>query len=163
LPIVQWTLIVSLIFVAGLAWCFILWVVPIIKLPTNTSRSAIAQFEETILRGFFYLRPSSIALAATLALTAYLTSRHPDPRGAEAWKMYALSCFVVVQVAWWEIVLIFPLNDAVIAMKEKLKGPKQDWLKKADQVELVRMIDLWTKRHVVRATLPLLAGMILLS
>lgn len=98
-----------------------------------------------------------------LALTAFLASQHPDYAEAAIWKTYAVACFVVVQVGWYETVLIVPLSESIVALKENFKGPEQNWLEEKIQVELFRLIDTWTVRHVVRATLPLVAGMIVLS
>jgi hypothetical protein len=178
-PLLQWTIIVSLILVAGklpfvpikpkylqpqgLAWSFILWVVPIIKVPVNSSRSAIVQFEETIRRGGLILAPVCISLAASLALTSFLASKQLDPVEAATWKTYALACFVVVQVGWYETFLIVPVSEKIVALKEDFKGLEQNWLDDRTQVELFRLIDIWTVRHVIRATLPLVSGMIVLS
>lgn len=73
-----------------------------------------------------------------------------------------MACFVVVQVGWYETVLIVPLSESIVALKEHFKGPEQNWLEDKTQVELFRLIDKWTLRHVVRATLPLVSGMIVL-
>jgi len=149
----------------GLAWSFILCVLPIIKLPVNSLRSAIAQFEETIRRGFLILQPSALLSQPHWHPQLSWASQHPQPAEAATWKSYTVACFVVMQVAWWETMLIAPLSDSIVALKEKekFKGPEQNWLEKKDQVKLLRLIDKWTVRHVVWATLPLVSGMIALS
>lgn len=95
-------------------------------------------------------------------MTSFLASKQLDAVEAATWKTYAVACFVVVQVGWYETFLIVPVSDKIVALKENFKGPEQNWLEDETQAELFRLIDIWTVRHVVRATLPLLSGMILL-
>ena len=62
--------------------------------------------------------------------------------------------------------MIFSLDDAAVAMKENQKnfeGIEGTWLQQSDQVEFRRIIDRWSLRHALRATLPLVAALILLS
>lgn len=73
-----------------------------------------------------------------------------------------MACFVVVQVGWYETFLIVPLSESIVALKEDFKGPEQNWLEDKAQMKLLRLIDTWTLRHAIRATLPLVSGMIVL-
>ena len=62
--------------------------------------------------------------------------------------------------------MIFPLDVSIAAMKENkenFKAPEHNWLEEKSQGELLRSMDSWTKRHAVRATLPMVAGLIALS
>jgi hypothetical protein len=148
----------------GIAWCFILWVIPLIKL--NNSSSAIAQFEETSHRGGVWLEPLNAGLAAALGTTGLILSQHPDPAEAALWKWNAAACITLVQVAWWERVTIFPIDDRVAAMKrdrQHFKDTDHKWLEDRSRMTLRRYMDSWTKRHAVRATLPLLAALIALA
>ena len=148
----------------GVAWCFNLWVIPIIKL--NSSPSAIAQLEETSRRGGIWLEPLNAGIVALLAATALVLSQHDDPTEAATWKNYAAASGILVQVAWWERVTIFPLDNSITVMKdnkEHFKSSERNWLNGKSQLELMRLMDSWTKRHAVRATLPFLAAMTALS
>lgn len=181
-PLLQWATIITLFFVSGLlvliprrcpgsvtdhvhitgiAWCFNFWVIPIIKL--NSSISAIAQFEETSRRGGIWLEPLNAGLAVSLAVTALILAQHPDPTEAATWKFYAAASVTIVQVAWWERVTIFPLDASVAAMKDdkaNFKGPEHNWLEDRSRLHFCHEIDRWTRRHFVRATLPLLGALI---
>ena len=138
--------------------------IPIIKL--NKSTNAFLQLEDTSRRGGIWLEPLNASVAALLAVMSFLVFQHPDSNEAAQWKIYAAASATLVQVAWWERVLIFPLDDAIAAMKDdpaNFKDPACTWLETRAQVELGRLMDTWARRHAVRATLPLLAAMIALS
>ena len=131
----------------GIAWCFNFWIVPIIKL--NGSSSAIAQFKETSYRGGIWLEPLNASIAALLAITTLLLLNHPDPAESATWKWYGAASATLVQVAWWERVLIFPIDDSVAAMKdnkENFKGTDSAWLEPWSQAGLVRSMDSWSRR-----------------
>lgn len=178
-PVIEWAAIISLFYVSGkdlyfvakallfltlftgIAWCFKLWVVPIIKL--NPTISAINQFEETFRRGGVWLEPLNAFIAALLALIAIVKSQSPETQESENWKCFALASVTLVQVAWWERVFIFPLDDAVTAMK----GNKGNFQSCDGQVFTIRskaalhnVMDQWMIRHAVRATLPFIAAFI---
>ncbi|CAA9962459.1 hypothetical protein PTNB73_03360 [Pyrenophora teres f. teres] len=164
LPYVQWTITVCLFIATGIAWCFILWIVPIIKL--NKSISAIASLIEVSKRGGRWLDPVNGSFAFLLAFIAILVSRHPDASEAALWKYYAVSSAALFNVAWWERVFIFPLEDWIAALdKEKGKiGASSDrWMDATTGSALHRDMDKWCRYHSVRATLPLIAGLVALS
>jgi hypothetical protein len=131
----------------------------------NHSRSALIQFSETTCRGHLYLKPISRIVAGLLAVTAFLVSKQADLDAAMTWKYFAAAFLTMVQVPWWEVYAIFPINDSVAAM-EKIPGnflAKDDnWLKNEAHAEFLRRMDVWTRRHIVRASLPLVAGSMLL-
>lgn len=74
-----------------------------------------------------------------------------------------MACLAIVQVGWYEAFLIAPVCEKIVALKENFKGLEHSCLEDRTQVELFRLIDVWTVRHIVRATLPLVSGMIVLS
>lgn len=147
--------------VAGIAWCFNLWVVPIIRL--NTSSSAPSQMEEMARRGGIWLEPGNACIAALLAVVAVITSQHNDATEAAAWRYYAASSLTLLQVAWWERVTIFSLDDQIVALKDRkrdFKGPESTQMEEERGVKLSQIMDRWTLRHAVRATLPVVAAFV---
>ena len=122
--------------------------------------------QEMARRGGIWLEPLNAFIAALLAVTALVTSQHHNPEEAKAWRYYAAASFTLLQVAWWERVTVFPLDDEIVAMKDErqcFKGADQNWLVEKSQLRLWRMMDRWTLRHGVRATLPVLAALIAAS
>ncbi|CZT15471.1 uncharacterized protein RCC_01328 [Ramularia collo-cygni] len=164
LPWLQWGIIIALAFVSGIAWCFIGWVVPIIKLNTN-SKTAAAQLVDTAYRGGIWLEPFNAALAATLGLMSIALRYHPDPVEAASWKFFAGASFTLLQVAWWERVFIFPLDDAVMAIRDTQdrKSAANGLSEQKKLADLHRMLDAWAVYHSVRATLPFVAAMVALT
>ncbi|KAF2024553.1 hypothetical protein EK21DRAFT_78413 [Setomelanomma holmii] len=164
LPLLQWTIAISLLVVSGIAWSFNLWVVPIIKF--NKSSSAILQLEETSRRGGKWLEPLNASFAFLLGLNALLLSRHPDPAEGTYWKNYATACITLLQVAWWERVFIFPLEAYIATLskhKGSLGGSQDSWMDEASRKVLHQSLDKWCQWHAVRATLPLVAALLALS
>jgi len=185
LPYVQWTIIIALFIGTGklsldalwqnhmstdycggigIAWSFNLWVIPIIKL--NKSISAVTSLLETSRRGGMWLEPANAAFAVLLGINAILVSQHPDATEAELWKQYAFSSAALFQVAWWERVFIFPLEDWIAALdKEKGKagGSEDRWMDATTGMALHRDMDKWCRYHSVRATIPFIAGLVALS
>lgn len=148
----------------GIAFSFNLWVVPIIKL--NKSSSAILQLEETSRRGGKWLEPLNASFAFLLGINAFILSRHPDPTEAARWKIYATACITLLQVAWWERVMIFPLEATIAAMRKNKKevgDSAQSWMDEASRGVLHHALDRWCQWHTVRATLPLIAALTALS
>lgn len=148
----------------GIAWSFNLWVVPIIKL--NTSNSAIAQLLETSRRGGAWLEPLNASFAFLFGITAALLSQHPDPAQAAQWKPFAASFATLLQVAWWERVMIFPLEAYIANLdqsKGKTGGTGAGWMDQATNKVLHKSLDKWCRWHAVRATLPLIASLIALA
>ena len=129
-------------------------------LPKNTSRSTIAQFNETIRCGGKFLQPISRILAISLGLLALLSSRHPDATISARWKYYVAAGVVVAQTAWYEVVYIFPINDEVSAMGRVLEKNRETNLSDVDQIKLVSLLRKWQRLHWGRILLPLLSGII---
>ncbi|KAK5680883.1 hypothetical protein LTS10_006641 [Elasticomyces elasticus] len=164
IPWLQLLFTIILIFVSGIAWSFNLWILPIIRL--NASTSALTQFAEVSKRGAKYLDPLNAGIAITLALVAILQTQHTSPIEGTGWKVPAAASFTLFQVAWWERVMVFWFDDAAATLKldrASSKGGEGLWLREVANVEFARIMDCWERRHAVRATLPLVAAVILLA
>ncbi|KAF2847111.1 hypothetical protein T440DRAFT_456868 [Plenodomus tracheiphilus IPT5] len=164
LPLLQWMIVVSLLVVSGIAWSFSLWIIPVIKL--NKSSSAILQLEETSRRGGKWLEPLNASFAFFFGINALLLSKHPNPAEAAGWKCYATASLTLLQVAWWERVMIFPLEAHIAKMrknKPSLGEFQENCMDDPSQQVLHQSLDRWSQWHVVRATLPLVAALIALS
>lgn len=138
---------------------------PIIRL--NDSPSAFVQMQEMSRRGEAWLKPGSQFLVALLALTALATWSISGAPEAEKWWCYAAASFTLAQIAWWEYVTIFALDEEILAMKQEKHdckgGDRQDLLGKDGTERLHGLMDQWSLRHSVRATLPLAAGLLALA
>lgn len=146
----------------GIALALAGWVVPLLLLPTTPSRTLIHQFNEVIRRGYAYLQSSSRALALLLLTTTVLTYQLPDSTAAAKWQWYAAAGFVLVQTAWWEVVMIFPINNEVTAMEGKLKGGEL-WLRDREHEKLRGLIEDWRFWHFGRIATPFVAGCLCLG
>lgn len=151
--------------VPGIAWGFIFWILPIIKLNRNPNNAA-SQLVETSHRGGLWLEPINASLAALSAFLSILLRYHPDPTQAATWKFYAAASLTLVQVAWWERVFIFPLDRAMTAVSSLGNARKELPVGDSQNVELAslhRSMDRWGMYHTVRAALPLAAAMVALA
>lgn len=93
-------------------------------------------------------------------MLAVLTSRHPDEAISARWKIYAVAGAVIAQVAWYEVVFIFPINDEIVAMGRKLEGSKKADLSEAERKKLLSLLERWARLHWGRILLPLVAAII---
>nr|OQO08206.1 hypothetical protein B0A51_18534 [Rachicladosporium sp. CCFEE 5018] len=132
-------------------------------LPSNTSRSKIDQFKETFRRGGVFLQPTSQALALLTASMSILCYKHPDPAMVARASWYMAAMATVFQVAWYEALFIFPINDKVAAMEKDFSKPGDQMLDEKDQKRLDDLIRSWQLRQSVRAALPFVAGCITLA
>lgn len=144
----------------GLSACLSLWVMPIIKNPANKPRNMITQFDDSINRGERFLLPSSRLLGTLMASSTFLCYQSPDDVVAAKWKYYAATMFVVMQVAWFEIVFIFPVNGAVRAMGEKFDAREKKAFSKGEEKELLELLDKWSNLHTFRVLAPLIGACI---
>ncbi|OQO02920.1 hypothetical protein B0A48_11203 [Cryoendolithus antarcticus] len=136
---------------------------PIILLPSNTSRSKIDQFKETFRRGGVFLQPASQAFALLTSLMGILSYLHRDPAIVARASWYMAATATVFQVAWYEALFIFPINDQVAAMGKHFSGPEEQMLDERDQKKLDDLIRSWQLRQSLRAALPFVAGCITLA
>lgn len=131
--------------------------VPLLLLPSTPSRTVVDQFNETIRRGGKYLQTASQILAFLLAITTYLTYRVSD------WESYLAALAVLLSVAWWEAVFIFPINDEVKAMEGKFEGESQVWLSALEHMMLLNTIKRWRMWHLGRILAVFAAGLLTLN
>lgn len=120
----------------------------------------IAQFDYQIHLGEHYLLPSGRIQAISLLAITYLTSQQPDPSNATKWKYYAATAFIIVQVAWYEAVFIFPINRQIRHLNGKFGRRDESVLPDADQKTLVSLLQKWRSLHWVRVVLPLLGSLV---
>jgi hypothetical protein len=90
-----------------------------------------------------------------------LVYHEADPSEAAAWKYYAAASATLVQVAWWERLLIFPIDRAATALRSE-KDAGQGWLDDGSLKQLHRLLDRWGWYHSMRASLPFLAALVVL-
>lgn len=131
----------------------------------NPSSSAVQQLLETSRRGGAWLEPLNASFAFMFGITAAVLSRHPDAAEAAQWKPFALTFLTLLQVAWWERVMIFPLEATIARLgknNDKSGGTEKFWMDHATNKALHQSLDKWTRWHAVRATLPLIASLIAL-
>lgn len=131
-------------------------------LPTTPSRTITKQFEEVIRLGYKYLQSGSRNLAIAVLATTVLTYYHPDPAIASKWKWYAAASFTLVQVAWYEVVFIFPINDQAIAMGDKLEGDDM-WLQDREHAKLHELLRSWRRWHFGRIMAAFIPGCMTLA
>ena len=131
-------------------------------LPTTPSRTITEQFEEIIRRGYKYLQSGSRNLGLAVLAAAVLTYYHPDENVAWKWKWYAGAFAVLMQVAWYEVVFIFPINDRVIAMGDKLEGDDL-WLTDSEHAKLHGLIRSWRRWHFGRIVAAFVPGCLTLA
>lgn len=131
-------------------------------LPTTPSRTITDQFKEVIRRGYKYLQSSSRNIAIAVLATAGLTYYHPDGAVAAKRKWYAAAFGLLIQVAWYEMVFIFPINDQAIAMGEKLEGGDL-WLADSEHARLQGLIRSWRWWHFGRILAAFVPGCLTLA
>ncbi|OQN96920.1 hypothetical protein B0A48_17474 [Cryoendolithus antarcticus] len=83
-----------------------------------------------------------------------LCYKHPDPAMVARASWYMAAMATVFQVAWYEALFIFPINDKVAAMEKDFSKPGDQMLDEKDQKRLDDLIQSWQLRQSVRAALP---------
>ncbi len=146
----------------------LVWVMPVVRLAPSTLTKC-RQFNHAIYLGGKYLQPTSRALPVFILVIAYLSHTQaltdlekPSYSDAvSAWSPYVLAIATLVATAPWEIYLIFPTNDKIAAMQEKLeKMGKENFGDKRDE-EIGDLLTDWQKWHVGRVVMPLVATAIM--
>ena len=75
----------------------------------------------------------------------------------DAWLPYILSLAVLVPVGPWEVYLIFPTNDKILAMKEELEKSGKEGFGGDRDKELDELLVVWGRWHWGRVVIPLVA------
>jgi hypothetical protein len=142
-----------------------LWwqVIPAVLRPENTSRSMIAEFDETVSRGFTLLQPASRLLVVSMAALALATYCHPDAATSGQWTYHLAAGLIIAQTAWFEIVFIFPVNDRISALKRHFVSKEDYHLPAKQQRELRELLEEWQRWQWGRVVLPLVAGVVALA
>lgn len=152
----------SFLTLVGIATCLHSWVIPIIRL-TGPAGDKINQFAYIVKMGDRYLLTSGRLLGMTLLGTTYLLYNHPDATVAKLWRYYAVAAGVLLPVAPWEAFLIFPTNDKILAMRDRLGKEGKGRVGKdqgGSDKELNELITSWQRWHVGRIVMPLTAAII---
>ena len=143
--------------VAGLAIGMYSFSVPVIEDARGFSTQVmLRQFHHLIRLGIKYIQQGSRVQGVTLALLTWMFYRHPDEAISQAWPYFAASLLVGLQVAWYEVVFVFPINDKLIEMEGILE--KMD--EKADRAmrdEVLELLEQWRKWHIGRIVIPFAA------
>ena len=131
--------------------------------PMTPPRVTIAQFDDSIRRGERYLLPSSRILGAALASLILLLMLHPDESVSAKKVYYGAAMLVVMQVAWFEINFIFPINGSIRKMGEEYDEQSKSFRSKAEKEKLVELLNRWKRYHTFRILAPLAGGCISLA
>ncbi|KAG8630877.1 hypothetical protein KVT40_000017 [Elsinoe batatas] len=143
----------------GLALSLYAWAVPII-LEARSTHTIATQFCLMVGRGAAYLQPASRVLGASLASLAVLSYTQPDPIQSAKWSYWAAALACVLPVAPYEIILIFPINDEILEMRNEMDDRRSKGLANDDgkRDKYIReQIYKWRRRHVGRIVMPFAA------
>ncbi|MCJ1252777.1 hypothetical protein MMC24_000583 [Lignoscripta atroalba] len=108
------------------------------------------QFSATIQKGKELLQTSSRATALTFVVLAWSCSQHSDVALASKWRYYATSAALMVAIAPYEILYVFPVNDRIGELGERLQGES---LEEKEEKELRALMLSWRRRNLGRVTL----------
>ena len=70
-----------------------------------------------------------------------------------------MTIFVLVPAAPYEIYFIFPINDRILKMDQRIEQDGED-LTEPQIKELASLLDKWAYRNLVRVALPFVAGVV---
>ncbi|KAK3631636.1 hypothetical protein LTR56_016743 [Elasticomyces elasticus] len=150
--------------VAGCAISMYIFSIPVISKAQDQDQHQhhsttimLRQFHDLINRGTKYLQGGSRIQAVLLVILVYLTYTHPDPEIASRWKYFAAATFIGAQVAWYEVVFVFPTNDRLIEMESELKTANDADADRKARAEVLRLFDKWRYWHVGRIVIPFAA------
>ncbi|KAK5700046.1 hypothetical protein LTR97_006180 [Elasticomyces elasticus] len=150
--------IVWIAVVAGCAISMYIFSIPVIEKGQDFSSAVmLRQFHDLINRGTKYLQGGSRIQAILLIILVYLTYTHPDPEISGRWKYFAAATFIGAQVAWYEVVFVFPTNDRLIEMESQLKRTDDADADRRARAEVLRLFDKWRFWHVGRIVIPFAA------
>ncbi|KAK5707341.1 hypothetical protein LTR17_020792 [Elasticomyces elasticus] len=144
--------------VAGCAISMYIFSIPVIsKAQDHSTAIMLRQFHDLINRGTKYLQGGSRIQAVLLVSLVYLTYTHSDPEISGRWKYFAAATFIGAQVAWYEVVFVFPTNDRLIEMESELKTANDADADRKARAEVLRLFDKWRYWHVGRIVIPFAA------
>ncbi|PVH89164.1 hypothetical protein DL98DRAFT_565294 [Cadophora sp. DSE1049] len=143
---------------AGAAYGMYIFSIPIVK-NSNSSLTMLRQFHQLITLGARYMQGSSRIQGISLALLTYLLYSHPDEEISGRWKWFGAALVLGAQVAWYEVVFVFPTNDRLVEMEGELKnvsgGEDRENRDREIMGEVLRLLDQWRRWHVGRIVVPL--------
>jgi hypothetical protein len=154
--------ITSLIFIAGVSSSMSFLSIPLI-MKSPTLKGMTIQFHDMVTKGFKYLQPGSRTITISLAALTYTLHQNTDRSTALRWKYWFTSFAILAQLAWYEIVKIFPINDRIAEIGNVLEQAGEDEGDKEKRMELIELLRKWQRRNLVRAFGPLIAALIGLS
>jgi len=111
-------------------------------------------FVQLFTWGGQYLQPCSQLLGLSLAIAACWAYAADN----NVWRYYAVSFAIAAPLAIWEVYFIFPYNDEVKAIDERLRRPDSKAFSDEEEESLNLLLTKWSNRHVVRFGLGLIAG-----
>ncbi|KAF2424444.1 hypothetical protein EJ08DRAFT_566817, partial [Tothia fuscella] len=145
----------------GLSCCLSCWIIPLLRKSSSRSpRSAKAQFELVIEKGFRYLQSSSRILGLALASLTYLTYKSPNARIHAQWRFWATALGILLPLAPYEIYFIFPTNCRIIDIGKELRNREKDELDGGGSEEFESLLTKWQWRNGVRFVIPIMAAVI---
>lgn len=157
LPILQTTIITSLIFIAGISLCLSTWVIPNALLVSPASQ--VKQFVATFSRGEKYLLPGGRTIMAALIVNTCLTASHPDLAVSADWPRWATMSGLLITAAPYEVYTIFPINDRAKELYQQIEKRREP-LTPSQEAEVQGLLTKWALRNYGRVVLPLLAGLL---
>lgn len=105
------------------------------------------------------MQGSSRVQGTSLALLTYLLYSYPDKEICGRWKWFGAALGLGAQVAWYEVLFVFPTNDRLAEMEGELKGVKSEEEKERTDREIrgevLRLLEQWRKWHIGRIVIPL--------
>ena len=133
------------------------WIIPLVLLAPPLLK--VGQFDLTVTKGMQYLQPSSrissIALAGLLYL-AYTSS------SGSSWdssiRVYLLVLCLLVPIGIYEIYVIFPINDAILALRKTINKDESGDQENVFDKELHILLRKWQFRNWGRARPALVAA-----
>lgn len=100
------------------------------------------------------MQGSSRFQGASLALPTYLLYSHPDKDMCGRRKWFGAALVFGAQVAWYEVVFVFPTNDRLVEIEGELKvvksGDEKQMRDTNPRGEVLRLLEQWRNWHVGR-------------
>ncbi|EON61829.1 hypothetical protein W97_01047 [Coniosporium apollinis CBS 100218] len=148
----------SIAVIGGAAVSMYIFSIPVIESGREFSSAVmLRQFHYLITLGAKYLQNGSRIQGISLSTLVYLLYRHPDPDMASRWKWFAAALFVGAQVAWYEVVYVFPTNDRLVEMEGELRKTDEPDADRKARPEVMRLLEKWRRRHIGRIIIPFAA------